>query len=104
MTVPKPFVNSPSCRNPIGIGKSTSHDAHDGDDDELQRFSKGVEAPYFEMRDAVMGRVIGSTRPTKSDADAKSAPATLLQIYPLYSHRYSSPARMGFEQPVLREG
>jgi hypothetical protein len=27
--------------NPIGIEKSTSYDAHDGDDDELQRFSKG---------------------------------------------------------------
>ena len=24
------------------MGKSTAHDAHDGDDDELQRFSKGV--------------------------------------------------------------
>ena len=28
--------------NPIGIGKSTAYDAHDGDDDELQRFSKLV--------------------------------------------------------------
>jgi hypothetical protein len=28
--------------NPIGIGKSATHDAHDGDDDELQRFSKWV--------------------------------------------------------------
>jgi hypothetical protein len=26
--------------NPIGIGKSIDDDAHDGDDDELQRFSK----------------------------------------------------------------
>jgi hypothetical protein len=31
--------NPPSCRYPIGIGKSTSCDAHDGNDDEMQRFS-----------------------------------------------------------------
>jgi hypothetical protein len=48
-----------------------------------------------------MCRVIGSTRPTKGDADAKSASATLLQIHPLYSHRYSSPSRLGFEQPAF---
>jgi hypothetical protein len=42
MTVPKPFVNPPSCENPLGIRKSTAHDAHDAHDDELQRFSKGV--------------------------------------------------------------
>jgi hypothetical protein len=30
----------PSCENPLGIGKSTAHDANDGDDGELQRFSK----------------------------------------------------------------
>jgi hypothetical protein len=59
MTVLKPFVNSPSCRNPIGIGKSTSHDAHDGDDDGLQRFSKGVAALYLDMRDGAMGREYG---------------------------------------------
>ena len=41
VTVPKHASNPPSCRKPIGIGKMTSHDAHDGDDDELQRFSKG---------------------------------------------------------------
>jgi hypothetical protein len=64
----------------------------------------GVAALFLEMRDGVMGRAIGSTRPTKGDADAKSAPSTLLQIHPLYSHRYSSPSRLGFEQPVLREG
>jgi hypothetical protein len=40
MTVLKPFVNPPSCENPLGIRKSATHDAHDGDDDELQRFSK----------------------------------------------------------------
>ena len=39
MTVPEYASDSPSCRYPIGIGKSTAHDAHDGDDDELQRFS-----------------------------------------------------------------
>jgi hypothetical protein len=80
---------------PIGMGKSTAHDAHDAHDDDLQRFSKGVAAPYFEMRDAVMGRGIESTRPTKGDADAKSAPSTLLQIHPLYSYRYSSPSLWG---------
>jgi hypothetical protein len=80
VTVPKYTSNSPSCRESIGIGKSTADDDHDGDDDELQRFSKGVADPYPEMIDAVMGRVIESTSPTKGDADAKSAPATLLQI------------------------
>src|SRR5215203_2263645 len=43
--------------------------AHDGDDDELQRFSKGVAAPYLEMIDAVMGRAYGSASATKCDAD-----------------------------------
>jgi hypothetical protein len=66
VTVPEYTSNSSSCRNPIGIGKSTAHDAHDGDDDELQKFSKGVTAPYFEMRDGAMSRVIGSIRPTKA--------------------------------------
>jgi hypothetical protein len=55
MTVLKPFVNPPSCENPLGIRKSTAHDAHDGDDDELQRFSKGGEALFLEMRDGAMG-------------------------------------------------
>jgi hypothetical protein len=40
MTVREHASNPPSCKNPIGIGKSTAHDAHDGDDDELQGFSK----------------------------------------------------------------
>jgi hypothetical protein len=34
------------------------------------------------MRDAVMGRVIGSTRPTKGDADAKSAPLLFSKYIP----------------------
>src|SRR5215213_8292777 len=34
------------------------------------------------MIDAVMGRAIGSTRPTKGDADAKSAPSTLSKYIP----------------------
>jgi hypothetical protein len=104
MTVPKPFVNPPSCENPLGIRKSTAHDANDGDDDELQRFSKGVRRSSWRGESVRWARSLGSTRPTKGDADAKSAPSTLLQIHPLYSHRYSSPSRLGFEQPVLREG
>ena len=48
MTVSEYTSNSPSCRNPIGIGKSTTHDAHDGDDDELQGFSKIGPPPHFE--------------------------------------------------------
>ena len=55
-------------------------------------------------RDGAMGGSMGSTSATKGDADAKFAPSTLLQIHPLYSHRYSSPSRLGFEQPVLPEG
>ena len=42
MTSPKHTSNPPSCRYPVGIGKSTAHDARDGDDDESQRSSKGV--------------------------------------------------------------
>ena len=38
------------------MGKSTTHAAHDGDDDELQRFSKGVATLFLEMRDGAMGR------------------------------------------------
>ena len=71
MTVPEHASNSSSCTNPIGIGKSTADDAHDGDDDELQRFSKGVAAPYLEMIEAVMGREFGSASATKCDADVK---------------------------------
>lgn len=40
MTVPEYTRNSSSCRNPIGMGKSTAHDAHDTHDDESLRFSK----------------------------------------------------------------
>ena len=42
MTVPKYNINPPSCKNPIGIGENTAHDANDGDDDDSQRFSKGA--------------------------------------------------------------
>jgi hypothetical protein len=41
MTVPKHPINSLSRRNPIDMGKSTTNDAHDGGDDEMQRISKG---------------------------------------------------------------
>jgi hypothetical protein len=53
MTIPKPFVDSPSCRNPIVIRKSATYDAHDGDDDELQKFSRAVfkeDGPLVETR------------------------------------------------------
>jgi hypothetical protein len=44
MTMTRRSPNTPGIdrhvENPIGIGKSTAHDAHDGDDDELQGFSK----------------------------------------------------------------
>jgi hypothetical protein len=42
MTVPKHLAIHRHVENPIGIGKSTAHDTNDGDDDGLQRFSKGV--------------------------------------------------------------
>src|SRR5215212_7236241 len=42
MTAPKHRAIHRHVENPIGIGKSTAHDANDGDDDDLQRFSKGV--------------------------------------------------------------
>jgi hypothetical protein len=52
------------------MGKSTTHAAHDGDDDELQRFSKGVATLFLEMRDGAMGGNMGSTSATKSVAVA----------------------------------
>src|SRR5918999_4003397 len=67
-------------------------------------FLKGWRHPIYEMRDGAMSRVIGSTRPTKGDADAKYTPSTLLQVHPLYSHRWCSPSRLGFEQPAHQEG
>src|SRR5215208_7886401 len=42
MTVPNTPVIHRHVETPIGIGKSTAHDAHDGDDDELQSFSNWV--------------------------------------------------------------
>jgi hypothetical protein len=55
----------------IGMGESAANDAHDGDDDELQRFSKGVATVFLEMRDSAMSGSMGSTSATKSDADLK---------------------------------
>jgi hypothetical protein len=46
MTVPKHTSNSPLCRNPIDMGKSTDND---GDDDELRTFSKGVAALFLNL-------------------------------------------------------
>jgi hypothetical protein len=68
MTIPKPFVNSPSCRYPIGMEKSTAHDAHD---DGSLRFSKGVRHSALETRDRAMAGSMGSTKVTKSDAGVK---------------------------------
>jgi hypothetical protein len=50
MTITEHVSNLPSCRNLIGIGKSTTDDAHDGNDDELQRFSNWGGTLFPEMR------------------------------------------------------
>jgi hypothetical protein len=42
--------------NLIGIGKSTADDAHDDHDDEMQRFSKGVEHSAVRSRNGLMRR------------------------------------------------
>jgi hypothetical protein len=42
-------------QEPHRYGESTADDAHDGNDDELQGFSKGVAALFLKMIDAVMG-------------------------------------------------
>jgi hypothetical protein len=65
MTLPEYTSNPLSCRYPIGIGKSTAYDAHDGDDDELQRFSKWVGIVFLEMRDRAMGGNLGSASAIK---------------------------------------
>jgi hypothetical protein len=63
MTVPKPFVNPPSCENPLGIRKSTAHNAHD---DELQRFSKRVRHSALETRGGAIGREHGEHKADKA--------------------------------------
>src|SRR5918993_4128479 len=65
MMAPEYASNSSSCKNPIGIGESIAHDAHD---DELQRFSKKDEALSPKTRDDAMCRGTGSTCATKSVA------------------------------------
>jgi hypothetical protein len=91
MTVPKHTSNSPSCRNPIGIGKST---ANDGDDDELRTFSKGVAALFLKMIDAVKGWKYRSTSATNSDAGVKLGVPT--------SSRTSSAARVELPIPLFK--
>ena len=66
MTILQHTSDSPSCRNPIGVGKRISHDAHDGDDDELQRFSKWGAPLYPEMRGGAMGREHGEYKRDKA--------------------------------------
>ena len=66
MTVAKPFVNPLSCENPLGIRKSTANDAHDGDDDELQRFSKCCDGPGYREYKADKGRRRCEVRPRYS--------------------------------------
>jgi hypothetical protein len=61
--------NPSSYKAPIGIEQSTSCDAHDGDDDELQRFSKWGGAFSADGRGA-MGGSLGSTSATKPVAVA----------------------------------
>jgi hypothetical protein len=70
MTVPVYTRNSSSCSNPIGIRKSTAHDAHDGDDDELQRSSKSGVGLFSGTIDGAMGGTMGSTSATKPVAVA----------------------------------
>src|SRR5215213_1800041 len=72
MTVPEYTSNSSSCKNPIGIGKSTANDAHDGDDDELLGFSKWVHRSLLRRETVRRAGSRGSTSTIKSDADAKS--------------------------------
>ncbi len=43
VTVPEHARNRSSRKTTIGMGKSAANNAHYGDDDELQRFSKWVE-------------------------------------------------------------
>jgi hypothetical protein len=77
---------------PFRCGKSTANDAHDGDDDELQGFSKGVAALFLKMIDAVMGWKYRSTSASKSDAGVK--------VGVLTSSRTSRPARIEITVPL----
>jgi hypothetical protein len=94
MTVHRYISNSSSRKSPISIGKRTSHDAHDGDDDELLSFSKGVAEPYIEMIDAVMGREYGECKADKAQRRCV--------VRPLYSSPNTSPATLidGARHPV----
>jgi hypothetical protein len=87
--------NSTSCRNPIGIGKSTAHDARDGEDDELQGVSKGVAAPYFAMIDTVMGREYGERKVVKVRCRSGTQRAYFFQYISPCSYRVPYPALSG---------
>ena len=91
MTVHKLFIHSPSCRNPIGIGKSTTDDAHDAHDDELQGFSKGVEHSAVRSRNGVMNRHHGEP---KRDEARRCSRSTRSLGASLAQHTSSSSRRL----------
>jgi hypothetical protein len=92
MTVPEHARIDRHVENPIGIGKSTSHDAHDGDDDELQRFSKGVAALFLEMRDHAMGGNMGEHKAVKERCRCEARSAYFFQHISCCSYRVPYPA------------
>jgi hypothetical protein len=60
MTLPEHTTNSPSQRNPIGMGTSDADDDNDGGDDEMRRFSKdGAWEESFEATLATTPSPIG---------------------------------------------
>jgi hypothetical protein len=80
------------------MGKSAANDTHDGDDDQLQRFSKGVATLFLEMRDGAMGGNMGSTSATKSDAGVKLGVPTSSRTSPAGIEIAVPPSR---EEPAL---
>ena len=59
------------------MGKSAANDAHDGDDDELQRFSKGVRYSPMRSRNGAMCRKHG-----KHKCDKEHPSTIAVYIFP----------------------
>jgi hypothetical protein len=76
--------------NLIGIGKSTADDAHDDHDDEMQRFSKGVEHSAVRSRNGLMRRQHGEHKRDKArrcSRPARTFKAGIAQHTSSYSRR-----------------
>ena len=84
---------------PIGIGKSTSYDAHDGDDDEMQRFSKWGTLLSPERETVRRAGSMRSARRSTSDAGVKLGVPTSSRTFLPAGIEIAVP--LGRKEPVL---